>query len=93
MYFELKSFSCTKPSNLKSIINNKILDGELNFDLQIFLANNSIDNINNSTASNLKNNKKLKTRKNSLFFADKTDILIKNSSHTNFFKVKMATQN
>ena len=91
---ELKKVSAAlKPSNLKSIINNKILDGELNFDLQIFLANNSIDNIiTKGTASNLKIEitKNLKLEKTSFnFFADKTDILIKNIvAHTNFFKVK-----
>ena len=74
-----------KPSNLKSLINNKIKKGIFNTEIEIYLNNeNSIDDfIFRGSVSDLE----LKVTKNIEidnakfdFFSDKTDILLKNIS-------------
>ena len=81
---ELQKISLTlKPSNLKSFINNKILEGKLNTELELYFdENNSLENfITRGQVSNLKtklikdiNLEKVKFT----FFADNQDVLIKN---------------
>ena len=72
-----------KPSNFKSLINNKIKDGKLISEIEIFLDNQGIfkNFIAKGTVKNLKadlvNDLYLKNM-NLNFFADKNDILIKN---------------
>ena len=72
-----------KPSNLKSFINNKIKSGKLNTELEIYLnKENLLDDfiakgsVVDLSSENFKNFGLEKT--NFTFFADKTDILIKN---------------
>ena len=72
-----------KPSNLKSFINNKIKSGKLNTELEIYLnKENLLDDfiakgsVVDLSSENFKNFRLEKT--NFTFFADKTDILIKN---------------
>ena len=72
-----------KPSNLKSFVNNKIKSGKLNAELEIYLnKENLLDDfiakgsVVNLSSENFKNIGLEKT--NFTFFADKTDILIKN---------------
>ena len=72
-----------KPSNLKSFVNNKIKDGKLNTELEIYLnKENLLDDfiakgsVVDLSSENFKNFGLEKT--NFTFFADKTDILIKN---------------
>ena len=72
-----------KPSNLKSFVNNKIKSGKLNTELEIYLnKENLLDDfiakgsVVNLSSENFKNIGLEKT--NFTFFADKTDILIKN---------------
>ena len=74
-----------KPSNLKSLLNNKTKSGKLIAEIDIFLNNESLlkNYIIKGKVENLKveiiNNLNLeKTKFN--FFADKEDILIKNIS-------------
>ena len=81
---QLKNLSIAiKPSNLKSLINNKIKQGKLITEFEFYLdKNNSLDNfIARGSVSNLKaevtNNLNL-NKTNFSFFADKTDVLIKN---------------
>ena len=81
---QLKKLSnIIKPSNLKSLINNKIKQGKLISELEFYLnENNLLENfIAKGSVSNLKaeitGNLNLK-KTNFTFFADKSDILIKN---------------
>ena len=81
---QLKKISVTfKPSNLTSILNNKIGSGKLNTEIEIYLDdNNMLENfIARGTVKSLEakiiEDLKLKNT-NFDFFADKTDILIKN---------------
>ena len=83
---ELKTISATfKPSNFTSFINNKIKQGKFNTEIQIYLNNdNLLDNfIARGSVTNLKakvvNNLDLEKTSFS-FFADKTDVLIKDIS-------------
>ena len=81
---QLKKISSTlKPSNFTSFVNNKIKEGRLNTELEVYLdSNNLIENfIVRGTVSNLKAEiiKDINLEKtNFSFFADKTDVLIKN---------------
>ena len=80
---ELSAF--IKPSNFKSLLNNKINKGRLIFEIDIFLDNEgSLKNfIAKGNVKNLEgellNNFNL-TKTNFSFFSDKSDILIKNIS-------------
>ena len=81
---KLKKISVVfKPSNLKSFVNNKIKSGKLNTELEIYLnKENLLDDfiakgsVVDLSSENFKNFRLEKT--NFTFFADKTDILIKN---------------
>ena len=78
-----KLSSIIKPSNFKNFLNNKIKDGKLISEIEIFLNDDGSikDFIAKGTVSDLKiemlNNMNLKETRLS-FFADKNDILIKN---------------
>jgi len=78
-----KLSSIIKPSNFKTLLNNKIKDGKLISEIEIFLNDDGSikDFIAKGTVRNLKvkllNNIDLK-KINLSFFADKNDILIKN---------------
>ena len=78
-----KLSSIIKPSNFKNLLNNKIKEGKLISEIEIFLNNDGSikDFIAKGTVTNLKvellNNINLK-KTNLSFFADKNDILIKN---------------
>ena len=81
---ELKKISVSfKPSNFTSFINNKVKKGKFNTEIEIYLnSNNLFENfIARGSVSNLEteiiSNIKLK-KTNFNFFADKSDILIKN---------------
>ena len=83
---ELKKISSTfKPSNFTSFINNKIKKGKFNTEIEIYLNNdNLLDNfIARGSVTNFEteviNNIDLEKTSFS-FFADKTDVLIKNFS-------------
>ena len=83
---KLKKISVTfKPSNLTSFIKNKIKQGKMSAELELYLDNNNLlDNfILRGEISNLKaeiiNNINLE-KTNFSFFADKSDLLIKNIS-------------
>ena len=91
---QLKKISVSfKPSNFTSFINNKIKQGKLNIELELYLDNNNL--IENFIARGSVSNLKIKVAKdinlektNFSFFADKSDVLIKNIlSETGFFKV------
>ena len=91
---ELKKISnLLKPSNFTSIINNKIIGGELKAEIEVYLnQNNQIDNfITKGSVLNLqtKINKDLILNKTNFdFFADKSDILLKNIfGELNFIKI------
>ncbi len=81
---QLKKISINfKPSNLTSYINNKIIEGKLNANLEIYLDNNNL--LDNFIARGLVSNLKAKIiddlkveKTNFSFFADKTDVLVKN---------------
>jgi hypothetical protein len=81
---QLKKISINfKPSNLTSYINNKIIEGKLNAKLEIYLDNNNL--LDNFIARGLVSNLKAKIiddlkleKTNFSFFADKTDVLVKN---------------
>ena len=81
---KLKKISVVfKPSNLKSFVNNKIKSGKLNTELEIYLnKENLLDDfiakgsVVDLSSENFKNFRLRNT--NFTFFADKTDILIKN---------------
>ena len=81
---QLKNLSTTiKPSNFKSLINNKIKQGKLISELEIYLnEDNQLENfIARGSVLNLKANiyKDLNLKQTSFsFFADKADILIQN---------------
>jgi hypothetical protein len=83
---QLKKISITfKPSNFNSFLNNKIKQGKLNAELEIYLNdNNLLDNfIAKGSFSNLKAEVTSDVdleKTNFNFFADKTDILLKNFS-------------
>ena len=72
-----------KPSNLKSFVNNKIKSGKLNTELEIYLNKENLldDFIAKGSVVDL-SSEKFKNiglkKTNFTFFADKTDILIKN---------------
>ena len=91
---QLKKLSVIfKPSNLTSFINNKISQGKLSTELEVYLDNNNIieNFIARGSVTNLKaeiiNNVNLeKTSFN--FFADNSDVLLKNiKSETGPFKI------
>ena len=91
---QLKQLSSIfKPSNFKSIINNNIKEGEILADLDIYFdENNEFANfISKGTVKNLKTEIIQNTylsKTNFTFFADKSDILIKNIfGETNFLKI------
>ena len=81
---QLKKISRTlKPSNFTSFVNNKIKQGKINTELEVYLDNdNLLDNfIARGSVSNLKAEitSDINLEKTSFnFFADKTDVLIKN---------------
>ena len=81
---QLKNMSASfKPSNFTSFVKNKILEGELNTKLEVYLdSNNLLDNfIARGSVTNLKaeivNDLKVE-QTNFSFFADKSDVLVKN---------------
>tara|TARA_B100001093_G_C26828253_1_gene1014991 strand:+ start:291 stop:2477 length:2187 start_codon:yes stop_codon:yes gene_type:complete len=83
---QLKKISTTlKPSNFTSFIRNNMIQGKINTELEVYLDNNNLfkNFIARGLVSNLKteiiNNLNL-SKTNFTFFADKTDILIKNLS-------------
>ena len=89
---ELSSF--LKPSNFKSILNNKILDGNLNSELDIyfnernlfdnFIARGKVSNLNLKITKDIN---LVKTKFN--FFADRSDILLQNiNSNLDFIQIK-----
>jgi hypothetical protein len=81
---QLKKLSIfLKPSNFKSFVNNKIMEGKVSADFEIYLDKKNILNnfIAKGSVSNFKANiiKDINLTKTSFsFFADKTDILVKN---------------
>ncbi len=94
---DIKSFknlsSSFKPSNLKSFINNKVKSANISAEVDIFFKKNLIDNfitkgqVTNFKSEILKNFYLEKSNFN--FFADKTDLLIKNfDGDTSFFKIQ-----
>ena len=92
---QLKKISITlKPSNLTSFVNNKIKEGKLNTELEIYLDNNNLftNFIARGTVSNLKTELISNIDLNKInfsFFADKTDVLIKDiSGETGPIKIK-----
>ena len=93
--YELKKISSVfKPSNLTSFLNNNVKGGKINGEIDIFLnENNLFDNfITRGSVSNLdtKISKDLIIKNTSFnFFADKSDILLRNiSSKNEIFKVE-----
>ena len=81
---QLNKFSAIiKPSNFKSLINNKVKEGKLISEIEIFLNEKGLleNFITKGTIKDLKiellDNLKL-SKTNLSFFADKNDILIKN---------------
>ena len=91
---QIKKVSKTlKPSNFKSFLNNRIKKGKLNSEIEIYLKNeNLLDNfIARGSISDLEIEfpQNFKLRESSLtFFADKTDILLKNfESKSDFFQI------
>ena len=92
---QLKKISISlKPSNLTSFVNNKIKEGKLNTELEIYLDNNNLftNFIARGTVSNLKTELISNIDLNKInfsFFADKTDVLIKDiSGETGPIKIK-----
>ena len=81
---QLKKISVTfKPSNLTSFVNNNLKKGKINSELEIYLSDkNTLDNfIIKGSVSNLKSkiiNDINLEKTNFDFFADKSDVLIKN---------------
>ena len=81
---ELKNLSkIIKPSNFKSLLNNKIKEGKLISEIEIFLSDQG--NLNNFIAKGIVKDLKIEfinnlnfSNVNLGFFADKNDILIKN---------------
>ncbi len=90
----LKNLSSSfKPSNLKSFINNKVKSGNINAEVEIFFKKNLIDDfitkgqVTNFQSEIVKNF--FLEKSNFSFFADKTDLLIKNfDGVTSFFKIQ-----
>ena len=92
---QLKRLSIAfKPSNLTSFINNKIVQGHLQLDVDLYFDNKNKfkDFIARGSANDLKTKitKDLKLEKTDFsFFADKSDILIKNfSGESKFLQIK-----
>ncbi len=92
---QLKRLSIAfKPSNLTSFINNKIVQGHLLLDVDLYFDNKNKfkDFIARGSANDLKTKitKDLKLEKTDFsFFADKSDILIKNfSGESKFLQIK-----
>jgi len=92
---ELKKISfLMKPSNLTSFINNKVIEGKILTEIELFLTKeNLIDNfIAKGKVSNFKADifKDIKLEKGNFnFFADKTDVLLKNIfGETGYITVK-----
>ncbi len=92
---QLKKLSIAfKPSNLTSFINNKIVQGHLLLDVDLYFDNKNKfkDFIARGSANDLKTKitKDLKLEKTDFsFFADKSDILIKNfSGESKFLQIK-----
>ncbi len=92
---QLKELSSTiKPSNFKSFLNNKIIAGKLNSELDIYLdENNLLENfIAKGKVSNLKTEIKKGTyleKVNFNFFADRTDVLMQNiNGIVDFIEIK-----
>ena len=92
---DLKKISIVlKPSNIKSFLNNKIDEGKLDTEIDIFFNNdNLLDNfIAKGSVSDLKVrlNKNINLNNTSFdFFADNNDILLKNIfSQSEIFKIK-----
>jgi hypothetical protein len=92
---KLKKISATlKPSNLTSFIYNKIKEGKLNTELEVYLDNKNL--FENFIARGSVSSLKTELREdinlhevNFSFFADKTDVLIQNfSGETSVFKIK-----
>ena len=90
---ELKKFNkIIKPSNLKNFMNNRVLDGKIKSEIEVFLNEKNL--VNNFIAKGSVKNFEVKLIDNVnientefSFFADKTDILIKNIfGKTNLFK-------
>ena len=83
-----------KPSNFKSFVKNKILEGSLNTEIEIFLDENNLfkDFIAKGSFSNFKAKtfeNLILTNTNFDFFADKSDVLIKNIfGELSFLKIK-----
>ena len=81
---QLKKISTTfKPSNFTSIINNKIKQGRINTELEVYLDNNNLfeNFIARGSVTDLKTEIKKNINLNKInfsFFADKNDILLKN---------------
>ena len=92
---EIKKISSTlKPSNFKNLIQNYILEGKLNLEIEFYMDNKNLAEnfIARGTVSNLKakilNNIHLE-KTNFKFFADNSDVLLSNiSSKTEFFKIQ-----
>ena len=81
-----------KPSNFKSFINNKVKAGVIYAEVEFFFnEKNSIDNfITKGKVTNFKTEivKNLNLEKQFFFFADKTDLLIKDfNGVSSFFKI------
>ncbi len=92
---QLKNLSSTlKPSNFNSFINNKVLEAKVDTEIEVYLnKDNFLDNfIARGIVSNLKTEiieGLILEKTNFSFFADKTDILIKNfKSDSPLFNIK-----
>ena len=89
---QLKKISATlKPSNLTSILNNKINSGKINTEIEVYLDDNNMfenfiarGNVSALEAQIIEDVKLDNTNFN--FFADKTDILIKDL-HSNYDQI------
>ena len=90
---QLKKLSVSsKPSNITSFVSNKIKKGKIDIEIEAYFIDNILDNfIARGSVSNFQANflKEFVLKKSSFkFFADKTDILIKNfSGDTEAFKI------
>ena len=91
---QLKKISFSfKPSNFKSFLNNNIKEGILDAGIEVYFEDNSVQNfIARGSAKNLSiritDNINL-NKTNFSFFADKSDILVKNFlSESNLFNIK-----
>ena len=91
---QLKKISVNfKPSSIKSILNNKVQDGALNLEIEVFFNENNVfeDFIARGSVKELKTyliGELILENTNFTFFADKTDVLLKNiSSENQIFKL------